>query len=90
MALQLNTELTNGIIGNYWRITNINTQVDGKTLVELCLYLNKQTRDQNKDFLFQRHLELEIDKEILINGNVFEECYSKIKELEEWSEANDV
>ena len=79
MALKLSKTLTTGITADYHRITNVNCQVDGKTEVELSLYLSEQARLDGNTFLQQSFFSFELPKQVFIDGNVFEECYSLIK-----------
>lgn len=86
MALEKEIEINNsGIEATYWRITEI--QYDLLNKVTKCAvsgYLDKEARDAGKSPLKIQNfvwsgMQNPLSKEDLVNGTMFEKCYTKLK-----------
>lgn len=82
MALQIEKELENGIVADYWKIERYELDIASNNLiVSLGHYLSKEVRDAEKDPVGIKVLHLTYDtKDVLM-----ETVYNKIKDLPEFS-----
>ncbi len=93
MALVLNTELSNGVSGNYWRISyvTVDCQKEMPTVdVNMALYISENHRKNGKDqisFVMLNFNLLDIDATFSYD---FRACiYNAIKQLPSWSSSTD-
>ncbi len=93
MALVLNTELSNGVSGNYWRISyvTVDCQKEMPTVdVKMALYISENHRKNGKDqisFVMLNFNLLDIDATFSYD---FRACiYNAIKQLPSWSNSTD-
>lgn len=98
MALQKEIILNNGVIVNYHRIVSLNKITNINNLIEVASYTSKEKRQEeieyynstelNKKmnvFIHTKYIEKEYDEKETI-----EDCYTYIKNIEEFSGAKDV
>lgn len=85
MGLQLKHVLENGIVGNYWRISDIFINMDKSySRVSLSLYKNVDSRNDNKPPILTNTIELVNDNfpfslEAMDKENIYKIAYNAIK-----------
>lgn len=98
MALQKEIILNNGVTVNYHRIVSLNKITNVSNLIEVASYTNEEKRKEeieyynstepNKSmnvFIDTKYIEKEYNEKETI-----EDCYTYLKNMEEFSEAKDV
>jgi hypothetical protein len=80
MALKLSYTQKTGVVGNYWKINSIVTKT-GVMHIELYLYVDQKTRDENWDALMLINKDIpytleELNKE---GVNPYSFCYNYLK-----------
>lgn len=88
MALQLDKELENGVIGNYWKIRAISLIAPDKLIISIDLYLSKAAQLAGKTLLDCSVFSYN-DLDVNINNN-FDSAYERLKLEEFFSGALDV
>ena len=77
-----------GVEGNYWRITKADVnKITGKALVEVNLYVTKQSRLDGKSPLDKKSFIIPLSS-IDLSKELFEECYAAIKTANECDSIN--
>jgi len=87
MALQIDKELSTGLVVNYHKIQQIIIQ-ELKATIIITSYKDKEASDEGKHFANSEMVEVDLSN----TDNVcpVQYCYLKLKELPEYSEALDV
>jgi hypothetical protein len=81
MALKLSYTQKTGVVGNYWKINSIVTKT-GAMRIELYLFVDQKTRDENWDALMLVNKDIpytleELNKE---GVNPYSFCYNYLKQ----------
>ena len=94
MALQLETELDSGVVGDYWRIARVNVECYVPTPyvdIVLCLWITRQHCLDGKNFVYnviERMNLTDIDSTYSYD---FRACiYNSLKTLPQWANAIDI
>lgn len=92
MALKKQLELDSGAVGEYWRITEIVVnRLNDTASVEMFLYVDEAARGVGKSPLSTQRFRLQnIDLVVLSQTNPVAAAYAKLKELDTFTDAEDV
>ena len=90
--MQLTRELDTGISGNYWKVTKITLNRNGDSMeYEVALYKDEASRTAGKSPMFiKNHSGSATLSELQTAEDPVELAYTRLKELDEFSEATDV
>ena len=90
MALQLDKITDTGVVGSYWKITNIRRDAYRNiTVFDVSLYINKDARDSGKSPLDVNSYIADSIDWVNSENNIVTDCYNYLKTLAEFSTAVD-
>ena len=78
MALQLEKELENGTVGNYWSISTIKVE-EGRSKVHLTLHVSHEAKVAGKTPLLEISKVVIHTKEQVMASNIYVLMYSELK-----------
>lgn len=98
MALKKEIELKNGITVNYHRIVSLNKITNNSSIIEIASYTNEDKRQEEIDYCSSseenKKMNVFIDTTYINKeyneDETIEDCYSYLKTLEKFKEAEDV
>lgn len=90
MALQKNLNHASGVTVRYWRIEEIVVRKDA-VMCRLAGYIDQQARQAGKVPLHSKYFDFVPDSAVINQAtNIWQWAYSKIKETQEFQNAQDV
>lgn len=99
MALQLSFETSAGITGDYWRIVDISVNIARQEAsITIALYKDSTARFAGKDPIFSNRQYLwkgadypyAVATMDIVNNNIINIAYNKMKVFSEWDGSTDV